>query len=193
MEPASIFGLVKGAFEAIKGVFGVVAPKLDLTYEAGKTPYAQSDATVFWRLNDPDESGHAATATQLTGTRRWYQVGVRNRSLQTVDDVRVELASIDPPAIAHLPLALEIMHGAPQPLTLHRAKEPTIFAAVVLKVDEDTRIHVMSAPRLPRDLGGLPAGRYRLAIRVTGRNTPAVTRHYVADVGERGQLTFAQE
>src|SRR5206468_9088628 len=104
-----------------------------------------------------------------------------------------ELASIDPPVIGHLPLQLSIMHGTPQPLTVHRSSEPTYFADVIIKVDNDNRMHIMSTTPTPRGLGGIPSGRYRLGIRVTGNNTPAVTRHYVADVDHQQRLVFAQD
>jgi hypothetical protein len=113
--------------------------------------------------------------------------------METVEDVRIELSSIEPQVIGHLPLPLSIMHGTPQPLTIHRATEPTYFADVVLKVDNQDRINIMSTAQTPLTQGGVPAGRYRLGIRVTGRNTPAVTRHYIADVDDQHSLIFATD
>jgi hypothetical protein len=113
--------------------------------------------------------------------------------METVEDVRVELASIEPDVIGHLPMALSIMHNTPQPLTVHRAADPTHFADVILKLDTEDRMHLMTASQSPRGLGEIPAGRYRLGVRVTGRNTPAVTKHYVADVDDQQRLIFAQD
>lgn len=192
MEPASVFGLIKGVFDSIRGIFGVVTPKLELTYEPGKSPYFETDENVFFMAAIGGGPG-PATSISVASPRRWFRVGIKNRSIQTVEGVRVELASIDPPVIGHLPLPLSIMHGTPQPLTLHRAKEPTYFADVVLKLDKEDQIHIMSTVATPRSLGGLPAARYRLGVRVTGRDTPAVTRHYVADVDDQHRLVFAQD
>jgi hypothetical protein len=208
VEPASLFGLIRGLFEAIRNVFGVVAPKLELTYEAGRSPYVEADDYLITLLGrpeqapgDPDPSGFAplpndvllSTSTTGSSRRRWFRVGIKNRSLVTVEGVRIELASIDPPVIGHLPLPLSIMHHTPQPLTINRASEPTVFADVILKVDADDRMHVMSTVQSPRGLGGIPARRYRLGIRVTGHNTPAVTKHYVADVDDQQRLVFVQD
>jgi hypothetical protein len=208
VEPASVVGLIRGLFEAIQNVFGVVAPKLELTYEAGKSPYFEADDYIISLLGRPEQ---APADTDPTGfmpipndllepgsttessPRRWFRVGIKNRSLGTVEGVRIELASIDPPVIGHLPLPLSIMHRTPQPLTINRASEPTIFADVILKVDADDKMHIMSTVQSPRSLGGIPARRYRLGIRVTGHNTPAVTKHYVADVDDKKRLVFAQE
>ncbi len=165
------------------------APKLDLTFEAGKSPYFEVDETTMWDLGRQDDYGQPRTTSSA---RRWFRVGVKNHSTQTVEDVRVELASIDPPTIGHLPLMLSIMHGTPQPLIVHPATEPTYFADVVLKLDKQVEMHIMSAVPTPRTQGGIPPGRYRLGIRVTGRDTPAVTKHYIAAVDNQNRLTFAQ-
>ena len=193
MEPASIFGLIKGLFDAIRGVFGAVAPKLELTYEHGKPPYFERDDWTYWVRDDTDEEGNTISTT-ASSPRRWFRVGIKNRSLETVEDVRVELMSMEPDALGHLPLPLSIMHGTPQPLTVHRANEPTYFADVIIKVDQQERMHIMSPVGLTaRSQGGIRAGRYRLGIRLTGRNTPAVTKHYIAAVDDEGRLTFAQD
>jgi hypothetical protein len=165
VEPASLFGLIRGLFEAIRNVFGVVAPKLELTYEAGRSPYVEADDYLITLLGrpeqapgDPDPSGFAplpndvllSTSTTGSSRRRWFRVGIKNRSLVTVEGVRIELASIDPPVIGHLPLPLSIMHHTPQPLTINRASEPTVFADVILKVDADDRMHGRSEPQASR-------------------------------------------
>lgn len=144
----------------------------------------------MWDLGSQDEYGQSKATSSA---RRWFRVGVTNQSTQTVEDVKVELASIDPPVIGHLPLMLSIMHGTAQPLTVHPAPEPTYFADVVLKLDKQVAMHIMSAAKTPRTQGGIPPGRYRLGIRVTGRNTPAVTKHYIADVDNQKRLTFTQD
>jgi len=191
VEPTSAFGLIRGLFEAIKSVLGIVAPKLELTYQPGRSPYFETDEHVFFAAAVGGGPG-PVTSTVVSSQRRWFRVGIKNRSIQTVEGVRVELASIDPPVIGHLPLPLSIMHGTQQPLTVHRANEPTYFADVVLKLDDEDQIHIMSTVTTPRSQG-IPAGRYRLGIRVTGRNTPAVTKHYVADVDDQKRLVFAQD
>jgi hypothetical protein len=188
----SLFGLARSAFSAILGLFGLVAPKLDLTFEPGKAPYVESDETMTWVVEPVPDSSNS-TASQQSSPRRWYRVGIKNRSMATVDDVRVELVSIDPPAIGHLPMQLAIMHGATQPLVVHRANEPTYFADVVLKLDVLDRMHIMTPAPSPRAQGGIPAGRYRLGIRVTGRNTPATTKHYIADVDGDHRLLFVAD
>ncbi len=192
MEPTSVIGLIRGVYEAVTGVLGLVAPKLELTYEAGKPPYFEADEWTAWLSAEADQEGHVITRAVAT-PRRWFRVGIKNRSVETVEDVRVELVSIDPPVIGHLPLSLSIMHGTSQPLTVHRAKEPTYFADVILKLDNQDRMSIMSTTSTPRTLGGIPAGRYRLGIRLTGRKTPAVTKHYVADVDDHQRLVFAQD
>ena len=192
MEPTSIIGLIRGAYEAVTGVLGLVAPKLELTYEAGKPPYFEADEWTAWVSAEADQEGNVITRAVAT-PRRWFRVGIKNRSVETVEDVRVELVSIDPPVIGHLPLSLSIMHGTSQPLTVHRAKEPTYFADVILKLDNQDRMSIMSTTSTPRTLGGIPAGRYRLGIRLTGRKTPAVTKHYVADVDDQHRLLFTQD
>ncbi len=192
MEAASAFGLIKGVFGAITSVFGVVAPKLELTYAQGQSPYSEADEYMTFGVGFADASGQAQTITD-TSIRRWFRVGIKNRSMQTVEDVRVELASIEPDVIGHLPMALSIMNGTPQPLTVHRAADPTYFADVILKLDNEVRMHLMTAAQSPRGVGGIPAGRYRLGVRVTGRNTPAVIKHYVADVDDQHRLIFAQD
>jgi len=191
MEPATVFGLIKGVFDGIRGVFGVVVPKLELTFESDKPPYFEADEHVLFMaaIGGPGPT----TSTSVSSPRRWFRVGIKNRSMQTVEKVRVELASIEPDVIGHLPMALSIMHNTPQPLTVHRAAEPTHFADVILKVDGENRMHLMTATRSPRGLSGIPAGRYRLGVRVTGRNTPAVTKHYIADLDDENRLTFAQD
>jgi hypothetical protein len=192
LEPASVFGIVRGLFGAITSVFGVVAPKLVLTYEQGKSPYWEADEHMSFAAAIADAEGNVQSTT-ISSPRRWFRVGNKNRSLQTVEGVRVELASIDPQVIGHLPLQLSIMHGALQPLTVHRAPDPSYYADVILKVDTDNRMHIMSTNQTPRGLGGIPSGRYRLGIRVTGRNMPAVTKHYVADVDDQQRLVFSQD
>jgi len=192
MEPASVFELIKGSFDAIRGVFGAVVPKLELTYETGKSPYVEADEYMTFGMGVADGSGHTETITD-SSPRRWFRVGIKNRSMETVEDVRAELVSIEPDVIGHLPMALSIMHRTPQPLTVHRAAEPTYFADVILKLDNEDRMHLMTVAQSPRGLGGIPAGRYRLGVRVTGRNTPAVTKHYVADVDDQRRLVFAQD
>ncbi len=196
MEPlsflGSLAGLARSLFEGLTGIVSIVRPKLDLTYEAGKQPYFEVDQTVVWVAEPiPDTEGNSV-AVQKSSVRRWFRVGIKNLSLETVDDVRVELASIEPPVIGHLPLQLSIMHGAQQPLSLHRAKEPTYFADVVLKLDMQDRLHIMSAPS-PSGQGGLPSGRYRFGIRVTGRKTGAVTKHFVAEVDAEQRLVFSAD
>jgi hypothetical protein len=206
MEPLSIFGLIRGLFEAILGFLGLVAPKVELIYEAGKSPYVEVDeylVTLLGHTSQPtsDPPGFvplpndvlSSTSTIEYSPRRWFRVGIKNRSMGTVEGVTVELASIDPPVIGHLPLPLSIMHHTPQPLTINRASDPTVFADVVLKVDADDRMHIMSTVQTPRGLGGIPAQRYRLGIRVTGHNTPAVTKHYIADVDNQQRLTFTED
>lgn len=192
MEPASAFGLIKGLFDGIRGLFGVVVPKLELTYEPGKPPYFEADEHVIF-VAAIGGGPSPATSTSVSSPRRWFRVGIKNRSMETVEDVRVELASIEPDVIGHLPMALSIMHGTPQPITVHRAADPTYFADVILKKDNEDRMHIMTAAQSPRGLGGIPAGRYRLGVRVTGRNTPAVTKHFVADVDDQQRLVFAQD
>jgi hypothetical protein len=192
MEPASAFGLIKGVFGAITSVFGVFAPKLELTYVQGKSPYSEADEYMTFGVGFADASGRAQTITD-SSTRRWFRVGIQNRSMQTVEDVRVELVSIEPDVIGHLPMAMSIMHSNPQPLTVHRAADPSYFADVILKLDNEDRMHLMTAMQTPRGVGGIPAGHYRLGVRVTGRNTPAVTKHYVADVDDQQRLIFAQD
>ncbi len=192
MEPASVFGLIKGGFDAVRGVFGAVVPKLELTHVAGKAPYVEADEPVLFGVGVADASGHVQTTT-MSSPRRWFRVGIKNRSMETVEDVRAELVSIEPDVIGHLPMALAIMHGTSQPLTVHRAADPTYFADVILKLDSEDRMHLMTAAQSPRGLGGIPAGRYRLGVRVTGRNTPAVIKHYVADVDEQKRLVFSQD
>jgi hypothetical protein len=90
-------------------------------------------------------------------------------------------------------MALSIMHSTAQPLAIHRASDPTYFADVILKLDSEERMHLMTAMQTPRGVGGIPAGRYRLGVRLTGRNTPSVTKHYVADVDDQQRLIFAQD
>jgi len=182
----------QGSVRRITGVFGVVVPKLELTYEGGKPPYFETDEWTAWVSAEADEEGNVITRAVAT-PRRWFRVGIKNRSIETVEDVRVELVSIDPPVIGHLPLSLSIMHGTSQPLTVHRAKEPTYFADGILKLDNQDRMSIMSTTTTPRTLGGIAAGRYRLGIRVTGRKTPAVTKHYVADVDDQRRLVFIQD
>jgi hypothetical protein len=170
----------------------VVVPKLELTYEAEKSPYIEADEYISFAVATADAEGNAQSTT-VSSPRRWFRVGIKNRSMETVEDVRVELASIEPDVIGHLPMALSIMHNTPQPLTVHRAADPTHFADVILKLDTEDRMHLMTASQSPRGLGEIPAGRYRLGVRVTGRNTPAVTKHYVADVDDQQRLIFAQD
>jgi len=66
----SIFGLARGAFGAIFGVFGLVAPKLDLTFEPGKAPYVESDQTMTWVVEPVPDSSNS-TATQCLESRNW--------------------------------------------------------------------------------------------------------------------------
>lgn len=192
MEPASVFGLIKGVFDGIRAFFGAVVPKLELTYEAGRAPYVEADEYLIFAAAVGGGPG-PATSTTVSSPRRWFRVGIKNRSLETVEDVHAELVSMEPDVIGHLPMALSIMHGTPQPLTVHRAADPTYFVDVILKLDNEDRMHLMTAMQTPRGVGGIPAGRYRLGVRVTGRNTPAATRHYVADVDDQQRLTFRQD
>jgi hypothetical protein len=192
MEPASVFGLIKGVFDGIRGVFGAVVPKLELTYEAGKPPYVEADEYVSFAAATADAEGNVRSTT-ISSPRRWFRVGIKNRSMETVEDVRAELVSIEPDVIGHLPMALSIMHSTPQPLTVHRAAGPSYFADVILKLDNEDRMHLMTAMQTPRGVGGILAGHYRLGVRVTGRNTPAVTKHYVADVDDKHQLVFGPD
>ncbi len=83
------------------------------------------------------------------------------------------------------------MHGAPQPLTVHRAIEPTHFADVIFKYDLLDQIFVSHG--VDGVGNGIPAGRYRLGIRLTGRNTRPTTGHFIADVDDKNRLTFGRE
>src|SRR5438094_906751 len=112
MEPASVFGLIRGLFDGITGVFGVVVPKLELTYEAGKPPYVEADEYMQFGVGVADASGRVET-TAISSPRRWFRVGIKNRSMETVEGVRAELVSMEPDVIGHLPMTLSIMHGAP--------------------------------------------------------------------------------
>src|ERR1700730_17516972 len=70
VEPASAFGLIKGLFDAVRGVFGVVTPKLELTYEPGKSPYFETDEWTAWVSGSADADGNVIT-TSVSSPRRW--------------------------------------------------------------------------------------------------------------------------
>jgi hypothetical protein len=161
--------------------------RLDLVFEGNRAPYLQEGHIMVLRpgLEPIDVNG------------RLYRVGVRNLTRGTVDDARVTLVALDPPAIDTLPLTLHRKDDNPQQaleayqdtFSVHPGgPEPDVYVDVLLKVDGQNGIHIEHiAQGVSRQI---QPRRYRLTLRVSGRDSKPLDRYFIADLDDRGRLLF---
>jgi hypothetical protein len=128
---------------------------------------------------------------------RLYRVGVRSLTRKTVDDVRVRLAALDPQAIDILPLTLHRKDDNPQqPLAPYEetfsvhpgGREPDVFVDVLLKADGLDAIVIEHIAQGVNNR--IQPRRYRLTLRVSGRDSKPFDRQFIADLDNRGRLLF---
>jgi hypothetical protein len=160
--------------------------RLDIVFDGSRPTYLQEGHIKVQRpgLEPIDVNG------------RLYRVGVRNLTRGTVDDARVRLVELDPQAIDILPLTLHRKDDNPLPLAPYEEtfsvhpgdREPDVFVDVLMKVDGLDAIIIEHIAQGVNNR--IQPRRYRLTLRVSGRDSKPFDRHFIADLDDQGRLLF---
>ena len=130
---------------------------------------------------------------------RWFRVGVINRAPSRIDNVCVQLVSVEPPHFVHaVPLPLHLMHDNPPPGEPNLrtfpvepgGDTPTAFVDVVSKVVGQPELQVEHT--VPAVLQMYPARSYTFVLKVTAPFQKSRSRSFSVGLDDQGELTFAE-
>jgi len=158
--------------------------RLDLCFEGGRPPYLMT--------------GHIFdSATGQPVNSRWFRVGVMNRSSSRIDDVCVQLVSVDPPDLVPVvPVPLHLMHDNPPPgqpnlqtFSVEPGGDtPTQFVDVVSKVVGQPTIQIEHTVAAVAKL--FPARSSIFALKISAPYERSRIRRFSVGLDVQGELTF---
>jgi len=179
-------GLGVRALEWIVARLGWWIPQLEFVFDPSDARYVQ---TTFI-LRDRIAHGQSGIAVATIAVRAsLLRVGLRTRGHKSVDDVRVELARLQPPVVATVPFPLKVAHNQSEPLTLHPSRHPAQFVEIAVKADGNDEPVTVQHHVQPIDIS-LGPGEYQFTLVATGRDVSAVERTFILSIDLHGQPRF---